>query len=113
MMRGGTLYLNGFRPTEKASHEAHELLGSAWRDQAPVDGVSRHNWGPLVVPDGSYFMLGDNLDQSRDSRYWGVVARRHLMARVVFILYSYDSQRSSSHLSFKHVRWYRVGKRVR
>ncbi len=44
--------------------------------------------GELVVPAGQYFMLGDNRNHSRDSRYWGFVARSQIIARPLVIYFS-------------------------
>ncbi|HEV7427971.1 MAG TPA: signal peptidase I [Thermoanaerobaculia bacterium] len=46
---------------------------------------SRDNFGPLQVPPGAYFVLGDNRDRSSDSRYWGVVPRENIKGRLVFL----------------------------
>lgn len=43
----------------------------------------RDNWGPLVVPSASYFVLGDNRAHSLDSRYWGFVPASHIIGRLV------------------------------
>jgi signal peptidase I len=47
-----------------------------------------HDWGPIVVPAGHYFMMGDNRDQSYDSRYWGFLPRAHVVGRPLFIYFS-------------------------
>jgi len=47
-----------------------------------------HDWGPIVVPAGHYFMMGDNRDQSYDSRYWGFLPRAHIRGRPLFIYMS-------------------------
>ena len=46
--------------------------------------------GEVVVPDGKYFVLGDNRDNSLDSRYWGFVPRADIVASPVLIYASYD-----------------------
>lgn len=47
-----------------------------------------HNWGPLVVPPDSFWVMGDNRDESYDSRYWGFLPRAHLEGRPLIIYLS-------------------------
>jgi len=54
----------------------------------------RDNFGPFQVPEDSYFCMGDNRDQSYDSRYWGTVPRQFLKGRAVIIYWSYGGETS-------------------
>ncbi len=47
--------------------------------------------GELVVPAGSYFAMGDNRDNSLDSRYWGLVPRENIMGKPLIVFWSYDA----------------------
>jgi signal peptidase I len=47
--------------------------------------------GELVVPQGSYFAMGDNRDNSLDSRYWGLVPRENIMGKPLIVFWSYDA----------------------
>jgi signal peptidase I len=63
-----------------------------------------HNWGPIVVPPGSYWVMGDNRDESYDSRYWGFLPRSHVEGRPLFIYLSVASDpfRIRWNREFKH-----------
>ena len=62
----------------------------------------RDNFGPVTVPEESYFVLGDNRDQSLDSRVFGYVHRSKVMGKMLFIYWSWDDGQNL-------VRWERVG----
>jgi signal peptidase I len=75
---------------------------------------SRDNWGPLVVPAGNYFLMGDNRDASLDSRYMGFIPREVIRGKPLFIYYSYDKLRDGPFPSFvTTARWGRIGTAIR
>ena len=74
---------------------------------------TRDNWGPIVIPEGRYFMLGDNRDRSLDSRYWGLLERWRLEGRAVFIYFSYNKGSYRPFPWLREVRWGRVGDVIR
>jgi len=49
---------------------------------------TRDNFGPYELPEESYFVLGDNLDNSYDSRFWGPVPRDMIVGKAVRIYWS-------------------------
>src|SRR5262249_53230223 len=55
-----------------------------------LEGSDADSFGPIVLPSGRYLMLGDNRDDSADSRYFGLVPRELLIGRAVAILVSAD-----------------------
>ena len=73
---------------------------------------SRNNWGPLVVPGRQYFVLGDNRDNSLDSRYWGFVPDSLLRGRPEVVYFSFSPDSSAEFAWLTHVRWTRLGERV-
>ena len=56
----------------------------------------RDNFGPLTVPAGELFFMGDNRDDSHDSRFWGTVPATLVKGRAVLIYWSFDSSQESS-----------------
>lgn len=66
------------------------------------------NFGPLVVPPGEIFVLGDNRDASDDSRYWGTVPMSQVYGKVMFIWLSLDWQKRWGGDRYPSVRWNRV-----
>lgn len=67
-----------------------------------------HHWGPIVIPKDSLWMMGDNRDQSRDSRFWGLVPRKNVRGTPVLIYYSWDPSSYKPLPFLSAVRWSRL-----
>jgi signal peptidase I len=73
---------------------------------------SRNNWGPIVVTPKHYFMLGDNRDNSLDSRYWGFVPDSLVRGQPLVVYYSFQPDSGVHTAWLSRVRWHRLGDRV-
>jgi len=74
---------------------------------------SRNNWGPLVVPPKHFFVLGDNRDNSLDSRYWGFVPDSLLRGTPLVVYYSFTPDSAEPFAWLTQIRWARFGNVVR
>lgn len=122
-MRNRILYIDGKAQTEP--YVKHSDVGDdthpwmEWQKKYLLSGVdprtyhpTRDNWGPLVIPEGRYFMMGDNRETSLDSRYWGLVERWRLDGRAVFIYFSYNGDSYRPFPWLREIRWGRIAEGI-
>lgn len=122
-MQAGVLLRNGLRISEAyatapdlsqsgddetrakmRSWQLHYYVGSDAVHYCP----NLHDWGPLVVPADSLFLLGDNRDSSYDGRYYGFVPRANLLGHPFVVYFSYDNDSWRSLPFVTAVRWHRL-----
>lgn len=73
---------------------------------------SNRNFGPTKVPEGHLFVMGDNRDNSSDSRYWGYLPRENVVGQALVIYFSWNSE-VPLYKIFKRIRWTRIGDLIR
>ena len=70
---------------------------------------SRDNYGPITIPKGKYWMMGDNRDNSADSRVWGFVDHSEIVGQGLIIYFSWNPWRPLWPI-WKKIRWHRIFK---
>jgi len=79
-IRSGDVLINGEKLKEP--YAVHSVPGVNWQAE---------NFSPVTLPPDGFFMMGDNRDNSRDSRYFGVVHKKALIGKPTFVYWSYES----------------------
>ncbi len=123
-MRGKALYVNGLAQDEPYvlhRNDTPDFSAAAmgWQRDILVGGprndylATRDTWGPLVIPEDHYFMLGDNRDNSIDSRTWGLLERSRFEGRIIVRYFSYNRDSYQPFPFIREIRWDRIGTRPR
>ena len=109
------IYING-KYVEYPPHS--KLLSNTLPPNYPEAGIkpagagNKDNYGPVVVPENHYFMMGDNRDNSLDSRYWGFLPAENIVGEALIIYFSWDKTAKFYQL-FKMIRWGRIANIIR
>ena len=102
-LRGKELTVNG-----KVLNEpyVHFLFGDALPGSPDYsDQDVRRKYGPVTVTPDHYFMMGDNRDNSQDSRYWGFMPRSYVKGKALFVYFSFGDAANGM---FSNIRWGRM-----
>ena len=127
-IRKGVLYINGkpegkseFIKREYDSGEGHHINYTKITMENGKKYTIRHyeerdrendNFGPVKVPKDHYFMMGDNRDNSADSRVWGFLPKDNIVGEALIIYWSWD-KKVPLYRIFKKIRFGRIGGLIR
>ena len=101
------VYVNGTALEEPYVHFLFPFdASSAELTEGSVD--VRRSYGPVTVPEAHYFMMGDNRDNSQDSRYWGFMPRDYVKGKALFVYFSFGEGGSGLSGLLGNVRWSRI-----
>jgi len=84
------VYING-QPIEE--RYVHFLIPPSPEGQEVAAYDQRETYGPVTVPANQYFVMGDNRDNSQDSRWWGYLPRENVKGKALLIYWSFESDR--------------------
>jgi signal peptidase I len=73
----------------------------------------RDDYGPVTVPEGYYFAMGDNRDNSQDSRWWGFLSRDYIKGKALMVYWSYEPENGSVTSFLTGTRWNRLLHQIR
>ncbi len=96
--RNKVVYVNGVPLSEPYAQHTDRRLSSPFEP--------RDNFGPFIVPKNKFFVMGDNRDQSYDSRYWGYVDMKDVKGKALILYWSWDRERN-------FIRFERIGKLIK
>ena len=109
-LRRKRVYVNGQRLDEPYVYYLEPPDESGTDEASGASRDPRVSYGPVTVPSGHYFAMGDNRDNSEDSRYWGFLPRDYVKGRGLVIYWSYDAAAGDIVTS---TRWDRLLRQVR
>jgi signal peptidase I len=105
-LRNKKVYIDGTLLDEPYVNFLFPPEDSAPGDADFTDVDVRRKYGPVTVPAGHYFMMGDNRDNSQDSRYWGFMPRDYVKGKALFVYFSFGEAGETGNVL--NVRWNRI-----